>query len=54
MVSAAYYRGEAERCHKLAEEAKDLDVAGQWRKLARDYNALADVLEATPVAPPPS
>jgi hypothetical protein len=54
MLSAAYYRGEADRCHKLAEEAKDPDVAAQWRKLARDYNALVDVLEATTVAPPPS
>src|SRR5204863_6282667 len=42
MVSPAYYRAEAARWHKLAEEAEDLEAAHRWRALARDYNALAE------------
>jgi len=51
MVSPAYYRAEAARCHKLAEEAEDLEAAHRWRALARDYNALADQLDKS--EPPP-
>ena len=53
MVSSSYYRDEAERCRKLADAAKDPEVAAQWRKLARDYSALADSLQTAPVLPPP-
>jgi hypothetical protein len=53
MVSSSYYRNEAERCRKLAEAAKDPEIAAQWSKLARDYNALADSLEASAGPPPP-
>ena len=51
MVSAGYYRGEAERCRKLAASSKDPEAAKRWRALARDYAALADDLdEASPPA----
>ena len=52
MVSAGYYRTEADRCRKLADAAKDADVAQQWRKMARDYSALADELEGSHLLPP--
>ena len=46
MPTAEYYRSEAERCRKLAEESKDAQAAQRWRALARDYAALADALES--------
>ena len=52
MPSVAYYRAEAERCRLLAEKAKDIEVARQWRALARDYNSLADSLAASPLVSP--
>ena len=54
MASVAYYRAEAERCRELAAAAKDDALAGQWRKLARDYEALAESLEARSGTPPPA
>jgi hypothetical protein len=51
MVSAGYYRAEAERCRKLAASSKDPEAAKRWRALARDYAALADDLEE--ISPPP-
>ena len=55
MVSVGYYRSEAARCRRLAEESKDSEAAARWRALARDYNALADALESDEApAPPPT
>jgi hypothetical protein len=51
MVSPAYYRSEADRCRKLAEESTDPQAADRWRRLARDYSALADELDARPAPP---
>ena len=53
MVSARYYRSEAARCRRLAQESEDPEAAARWRALARDYNALADVLETDDAPPPP-
>jgi hypothetical protein len=55
MVHVAYYRKEAERCTALAVAATDPAVAARWRRIARDYENLADSLEAAPeLAPPPA
>jgi hypothetical protein len=54
MVSVGYYRNEAARCRRLAEESKDLEAAARWRALARDYNALADALEEDEAPPLPT
>ena len=54
MVSAGYYRSEAARCRRLAEESEDSEAAARWRALARDYNALADALEKDDAPPPPT
>jgi hypothetical protein len=54
MASVAYYRAEAQRCRELAAAAKDDALAGQWRKLARDYEALAESLEGRSGMPPPA
>jgi len=51
MVSAGYYRSEAARCRRLAEESEDSEAAARWRALARDYNALADALEKDDAPP---
>src|SRR4051794_18724895 len=51
MVSAGYYRNEAARCRRLAQESEDPEAAARGRALARDYTALADALE-TDEAPP--
>jgi hypothetical protein len=53
MVSVAYYRAEAERCRKLADDSRDSEAAQRWRALARDYGALADDLAASPIPAPP-
>ena len=53
MPTAEYYRSEAERCRKLAEESRDAEAAQRWRALARDYAALADALESAPQPPAP-
>jgi len=49
MVTAAYYRTEARRWRERASTAMNQESADQWRKLARDYEALADEVEARPV-----
>jgi hypothetical protein len=41
-MRAGYYRGEAERCHQRADDARDPEAARRWRALARDYAARAD------------
>ena len=53
MVSVAYYRAEAKRCRALAEESKDGTAAARWLRIARDYDNLADSLEAAPESTPP-
>jgi hypothetical protein len=52
MVSVPFYRQEAERCRQLAAETKNIRLADQYRKSARDYEALADELDARPTPPP--
>ena len=52
MRSAEYFRREAGRCHQLATESKDPEVAGRYRALARRYAAMADDLEES--SPPPA
>jgi hypothetical protein len=51
MVSAGYYRAEADRCRKLAASAKDTEAANGWRALARDYSALADSIDTSLYGP---
>jgi len=55
MASVAYYRTEAERCRTLAAAATDPSAAARWRRIAQDYENLANSLEAAPdsVPPPP-
>ena len=45
MPNAEYCRKEAERCRKLAHEAKDSEAAIRWLALARDYEAHADEID---------
>ena len=52
MVSVPFYRQEAERYRKLAADAKNVRLADQYRKSARDYEALADELDPRPSPPP--
>ena len=54
MVTPAYYRTEAARCRELAQGAKDPEIARQWRKMAQDYETLAESLEKVTVPLPPS
>jgi hypothetical protein len=49
MANINYYRREAERCRKLAAETENVLLIDQWRKLARDYETLADDLVARPI-----
>jgi hypothetical protein len=44
MVSAAYYRKEAERCRALARGTDDAEAAIRWNRIADDYTALADAV----------
>ena len=53
MVSALYYQTEAARCRELAAATKDEELARQWLKLAREYDALADSAEGRFGVPPP-
>jgi len=54
MVSVDYYRAEAKRCRALAAGASDPTAAVRWLRIAKDYESLADSLEAAPepVLPP--
>lgn len=54
MVSGVYYRKQAERCRQLAAQTTDVDVARHWRKLAQDYEVLAEALERDASLPPRS
>jgi len=56
MVSAAYYRKEAERARQAALNSTDAETVLRWLKVAKDYTALADAMgdDAAPPGPPPS
>jgi hypothetical protein len=45
MTSAAYYRSEAERARAAAANSKDPETVLRWLRIAKDYHALADVME---------
>jgi len=44
MVSAAFYREEARRARKSAASTHDPEAAIRWRRIAEDYETLADAL----------
>jgi hypothetical protein len=46
MSDAAYYRTEASRFLLWAEKSGDSRMAMRWRRLAEDYTALAEQVEA--------
>ena len=47
MASAEFYRSEAKRCRELAAKAvAGSAMADQWLKIAGEYEALAEALEA--------
>ena len=46
MTSAAFYRGEAERARAAAANSKDPETVLRWLRIAKDYHALADAMEA--------
>lgn len=46
MANVAYYRGEAERCRRLAAASSDSAAAKRWRQLSDEYTVLAEELEA--------
>jgi len=58
MVSAAYYRREAEMARERAINSKDPEAILRWLKIAKDYRALAEAIEedekgASASTPPP-
>jgi hypothetical protein len=44
MVSAAFYREEARRARRSAASTHDPEAAIRWRRIAEDYETLADAL----------
>lgn len=54
MVSAAFYRREAQRCRASAVAAHEPASAVRWLRIAGDYDRLADTLmaEEQRLAPP--
>jgi hypothetical protein len=42
MRRGSYYQKEAQRCRELATAVKDKELALEWRRVARDYEALAE------------
>jgi hypothetical protein len=54
MASVAYYRREAERARAAAYKSQDAETVLRWLRIAKDYENLANSLEALPVTPPPS
>jgi hypothetical protein len=52
-MSAGHYREESERCRKLAAAAKDAVTAERWRQLAREYDKLAEIMQARSSPPSP-
>src|SRR6187397_2320229 len=53
MASVAYYRQEAERARAAAENSQDAETVLRWLRIAKDYENLANSLEAVPETPPP-
>jgi len=56
VVSAAFYRREAERAREQAVNSKEPEAILRWLKIAKDYGALADAVEEDqkgPSAPTP-
>jgi hypothetical protein len=53
MGEATYYRAEARRMLQWAEATPHGDMARRWRRLAEDYTALAEQLEAESIGRPP-
>lgn len=50
-MNASHYRGEAERCRKLAAGNPESDSATRWRQLAAEYDQLAQALDTDRNAP---
>ena len=46
VTSAAYYRREDERAREACVNSKDPEAILRWLKIAKDYHALADAMEA--------
>ena len=46
MVSAGYYRAEAKRARAAAVAASDPETGARWLRIAKDYDTLADAIEA--------
>ena len=46
MPTAAYYRKEAEGARSSAVNSKDSEAILRWLRIAGDYNALANAIEA--------
>ena len=46
MVSAAFYRAEAKRARAAAVAASDAETSARWLRIAKDYDTLADAVEA--------
>jgi len=45
MAGTQFYRGEADRCRELAAAHPDSESASRWRRLAIEYDQLADSIE---------
>jgi hypothetical protein len=54
MASVAYYRQEAERARAAAYQSQDAETVLRWLRIAKDYENLAESLEAVPDTPPPT
>jgi hypothetical protein len=46
MTTPAYYRGEATKCRTRANADSDAAAAARWRRMAQEYDILADRMEA--------
>ena len=46
VVSAAFYRREAQRCRASAVAALEPASTARWLRIARDYDSLAEALAA--------
>jgi hypothetical protein len=53
-MTPEYYRGEAERCRRLAQNQPDRGAAEQLDRMAGEYEALARELEGSPASSPQS
>jgi hypothetical protein len=46
MVSALFYRNEANRCRTLARSTNDAESSKRWKRIAAEYESLAREIEA--------